>query len=57
MRGDRPVPLRSRIPGFSSSFSEAITQGVRENRESRITGCAVYKLYNIARVPSPGSGR
>lgn len=49
MSGDRPPPLRSRIVGFSSSFTEAIAEGVRDNRESRITGCAVYNLYNVAR--------
>lgn len=49
MTGDRPARLQSRIVGFSSSFNEAIVEGMREVRESRVTGCAVYNLYNVAR--------
>jgi myo-inositol-1(or 4)-monophosphatase len=48
MTGDRPPRRQSRIVGFSSSFHEAIVDTMREVRESRITGCAVYNLYNVA---------
>lgn len=49
MTGDPVIPLRSRITGFSSSFHEAIPAGMREAVEYRVTGCAVYNLYNVAR--------
>lgn len=49
MTGDQIIPLRSRITGFSSSFHEAIPDGMREAVEYRVTGCAVYNLYNVAR--------
>jgi myo-inositol-1(or 4)-monophosphatase len=49
MTGDRPPKLRSRILGLSSSFTEAIADEMRETRECRVTGCAVYNLYNVAR--------
>ncbi|WP_439596330.1 inositol monophosphatase family protein [Falsiroseomonas sp.] len=49
MTGDRIVPETSRIVGFSSSFHEEIARQMGEVRESRITGCAVYNLYNVAR--------
>lgn len=49
MTGDRPPKLRSRIVGFSSSFCEPIAEQMREVRESRIFGCAVYNLMNVAR--------
>lgn len=41
--------LRSRITGFSSSFSPAIAEGLAEAGEGRILGCAVYNLFNVAR--------
>lgn len=47
--GDTLQPIRSRINGFSSSFTEEIAQAMREVQESRITGCAVYNLYNVIR--------
>ena len=49
MTGDRPPRLRSRIVGFSSSFCEPIAEQMREVQESRIFGCAVYNLMNVAR--------
>ncbi|MGX9963283.1 inositol monophosphatase family protein [Roseomonas sp. F4] len=49
MTGDRIVHETSRIVGFSSSFCEEIARQMGEVRESRITGCAVYNLYNVAR--------
>jgi myo-inositol-1(or 4)-monophosphatase len=49
MTGDKITPIRSRINGFSSSFSEKIVEAMREVQESRITGCAVYNLYNVVR--------
>lgn len=49
MTGDRPQKLRSRIVGLSSSFNEAIAEEMRANAEARVMGCAVYKLYNVAR--------
>ncbi len=46
----RPVQLmRSRITGFSSSFSPDIATGLAEAGEGRILGCAVYNLYNVTR--------
>jgi myo-inositol-1(or 4)-monophosphatase len=47
--GDPLVPLRSRITGFSSSFTPDIAAGLAGAGEGRITGCAVYNLYNVAR--------
>lgn len=47
--GDKIIPLSSRITGFSSSFHEAIPAGMRESIEYRVTGCAVYNLFNVAR--------
>lgn len=49
MTGDRPPRLRSRIHGFSSSISADILRGMAEAGESRVMGCAVYNLYNVAR--------
>jgi len=49
MTGDPIRPLHSRIRGFSSSISDDILQGMAETRESRVMGCAVYNLYNVAR--------
>lgn len=40
---------RSRITGFSSSFHPAIARGIEEATEYRVTGCAVYNLFNVAR--------
>lgn len=47
--GDKVDPLRSRITGFSSSFHEGIVDGMRKATEYRVTGCAVYNLFNVAR--------
>lgn len=49
MTGDALASLRSRITGFSSSFHEDILDGMRNSIEYRVTGCAVYNLYNVAR--------
>jgi myo-inositol-1(or 4)-monophosphatase len=49
MTGDRLIPFRSRIRGFSSSMCNEILQGMAETRESRLMGCAVYNLYNVVR--------
>jgi len=49
MTGDRLVPVRSRIRGFSSSICDEILDGIAETRESRLMGCAVYNLYNVVR--------
>lgn len=40
---------RSRIVGYSSSYHLDIARGIADNRESRISGCAAYNLYNVAR--------
>lgn len=47
--GAIPRVPRSRIIGFSSSYNEQIGRGIAENPEARITGCAVYNLYNVIR--------
>lgn len=47
--GDPVQKVRSRITGFSSSFSEQIVEQMREVAEARIMGCAVYNLYNVVR--------
>jgi myo-inositol-1(or 4)-monophosphatase len=47
--GDKVQRVRSRITGFSSSFSEGIVDGMRGATESRIFGCATYNLLNVAR--------
>ncbi|WP_164527809.1 inositol monophosphatase family protein [Georhizobium profundi] len=47
--GAIPRVPRSRIVGFSSSFNDAIGQGLAENAEGRIMGCAVYNLFNVIR--------
>lgn len=47
--GDSLVKLHSRITGFSSSYNEKIAQGISESIEYRVTGCAVYNLYNVIR--------
>lgn len=49
MTGDSIAPLKSRITGFSSSFHEDIPEGMRRSIEYRVTGCAVYNLYNVTR--------
>ncbi|PKX83484.1 inositol monophosphatase family protein [Pectobacterium peruviense] len=47
--GDKIPYLNSRITGFSSSFHEDIPKGMCLAEEYRVTGCAVYNLYNVAR--------
>lgn len=47
--GAIPLVPRSRIVGFSSSFTGDIGQGLAENAEGRIMGCAVYNLFNVIR--------
>lgn len=47
--GNIPRVPRSRIVGFSSSFNPEIGQGLAENAEGRIMGCAVYNLFNVIR--------
>lgn len=49
MSGDIPKIPRSRIVGFSSSYNDEIGEGIRDNPESRIMGCAVYNLFNVIR--------
>lgn len=49
MTGDKPEKLYSRITGFSSSYDPAIASGIKEAIEYRVTGCAVYNLYNVIR--------
>ncbi|MGK7870618.1 inositol monophosphatase family protein [Falsiroseomonas sp. E2-1-a20] len=49
MTGDKIQHIKSRITGFSSSFSEGIITQMRAVPESRILGCAVYNIYNVAR--------
>lgn len=41
--------MRSRITGFSSSITPEIVAGLENAGEARITGCAVYNLYNVTR--------
>ena len=47
--GDSLVKLHSRITGFSSSYNDKIVQGIAQSVEYRVTGCAVYNLYNVIR--------
>ena len=47
--GDRFEPIRSRITGFSSSYSPEIAKGIADAGEYRVTGCAVYNIYNVIR--------
>ncbi|MEH0876414.1 inositol monophosphatase family protein [Pectobacterium cacticida] len=47
--GDQIPSLHSRITGFSSSFHEDIPANMRLCEEYRVTGCAVYNLYNVSR--------
>lgn len=49
MTGDALKPIQSRIRGFSSSMCDEILQGISSTRESRITGCAAYNMYNVVR--------
>lgn len=49
MSGERIARHRSRISGFSSSYCDEIGEAIAATRESRIFGCAVYNLYNVAR--------
>lgn len=47
--GAIPLVPRSRIVGFSSSFTNDIGNGLADNPEGRIMGCAVYNLFNVIR--------
>ena len=47
--GDVIQRVPSRITGYSSSMHPAIVAGLGEGGEARITGCAVYNLFNVAR--------
>lgn len=47
--GDAIEHVPSRITGYSSSMHPAIVAGLAEGGEARITGCAVYNLFNVAR--------
>ena len=47
--GDTIEPMRSRIVGFSSSFTPAVAEGLAAAAEGRILGCAVYNLFNVTR--------
>jgi myo-inositol-1(or 4)-monophosphatase len=47
--GDEIEPIRSRITGFSSSYSPEIGEGIAQAGEYRVTGCAVYNIYNVIR--------
>jgi myo-inositol-1(or 4)-monophosphatase len=49
MTGDQPERLRSRIVGLSSTVSDETLAVLETLHEARITGCAVYNLYNVAR--------
>lgn len=49
LSGDIPRIPGSRIVGFSSSYHPDISEGIQNNSESRIMGCAVYNLYNVIR--------
>jgi len=47
--GDKIKARFSRITGFSSSYNELIGEGIKEAIEYRVTGCAVYNLFNVVR--------
>lgn len=47
--GEIPLISRSRITGFSSSYHPDIGAELADVPEGRITGCAVYNLYNVIR--------
>ncbi len=47
--GDQIKPRFSRITGFSSSYNDLIAKGIKEAIEYRVTGCAVYNLFNVIR--------
>ena len=47
--GAIPLVPRSRIVGFSSSYTDAIGRGLSGTAEGRIMGCAVYNLFNVIR--------
>lgn len=49
MTGDSIPALQSRITGFSSSYHDDIATGIRDAIEYRVTGCAVYNIYNVVR--------
>ena len=47
--GESLPKLQSRITGFSSSYCDEIVFGIRDSTEYRVTGCAVYNLFNVIR--------
>ena len=47
--GDTLTPIRSRITGFSSSISRELADQLAGAGEARVTGCAVYNLFNVIR--------
>jgi myo-inositol-1(or 4)-monophosphatase len=47
--GQKIEKVNSRITGFSSSFTEEIAEGIRDSVEYRVTGCAVYNIFNVIR--------
>jgi myo-inositol-1(or 4)-monophosphatase len=49
MTGDKLEKISSRLTGVSSSISQSILDLIGEPGEYRITGCAVYNLYNVIR--------
>lgn len=49
MTGDRLEQMHSRIVGLSSTVSDEAIAVLQTLHEARITGCAVYNLYNVVR--------
>jgi myo-inositol-1(or 4)-monophosphatase len=47
--GEPIATVPSRITGYSSSVHPQIVSGIAAGGESRIFGCAVYNLFNVAR--------
>lgn len=47
MTGDSIETFRSRLTGISSSISEKVIDFLKVKGEYRITGCAVYNIYNV----------
>ena len=47
--GDELVHFSSRITGFSSSISDELVSRLSDAGEVRISGCAVFNLYNVVR--------
>jgi len=45
--GDHIVPRTSRLIGVSSVISDAVLKQLASPGEYRITGCAVYNIYNV----------